>query len=174
MYININVLTNTNIKEQDNNAHIIFTTPCAKLFNQKDAKRLAKKSHIVFVSGRYEGIDERVLEMYADEVFSIGDFVLTGGELPSLVLCDAISRNIPGVLGNISSLDEESYENALLEAPSFTKPNVFKKNSVIKEFLKGNHAKIASLKYDLSLLKTKYHRIDLYKKLKNQRKNHEK
>lgn len=162
------------IKKRDKNAYMIFTTPSAKLFNQKDAKRLAKKSHIVFVSGRYEGIDERVIEMHANEVFSIGDFVLTGGELPSLVMSDAISRNIPGVLGNSSSLNEESYENSLLEAPSFTKPNIFKKNSVIKEFLKGNHGKIASLKYDLSLLKTKYHRIDLYKKLKTKGKVHEK
>ena len=162
--------TLTYIKKKDKDAHIIFLTPTAKLFTQKDAKRLSKKEHIVFVSGRYEGIDERVIEMYGNEVFSIGDFILTGGELPSLVMCDAISRNIPGVLGNSSSLEIESYENHLLEAPSFTKPNIYKKNSVIKEFLKGNHGKIATLKYDLSLLKTKYHRPDLYKKLKNQRK----
>ncbi len=162
------------IKTNDKNAYIIFTAPSAKLFKQKDAKRLAKKEHIVFVSGRYEGIDERVIEMYANEVFSIGDFILTGGELPSLVMSDAISRNIPGVLGNSSSLQEESYENNLLEAPSFTKPNIFEKNSIIKEFLKGNHGKIASLKYELSLLKTKYHRIDLYKKLKTKGNVHEK
>jgi len=162
------------IKTNDKSAYIIFTAPSAKLFKQKDAKRLAKKEHIVFVSGRYEGIDERVIEMYANEVFSIGDFILTGGELPSLVMSDAISRNIPGVLGNSSSLQEESYENNLLEAPSFTKPNIFEKNSIIKEFLKGNHGKIASLKYELSLLKTKYHRIDLYKKLKTKGNVHEK
>jgi len=162
------------IKKQDSKTHIIFLTPSAKLFKQIDAKRLAKKKHIAFVSGRYEGIDERVIEMYANEVFSIGDFVLTGGELPSLVMCDAISRNIPGVLGNESSLEVESYENHLLEAPSFTKPNIFKKNEVIKEFLKGNHGKIATLKYDLSLLKTKYHRTDLYKKLKTEGKYYEK
>ncbi len=166
--------TLSHIKKKDNSAYIIFLTPSAKLFTQKDAKRLSKKEHIVFVSGRYEGIDERVIEMHANEVFSIGDFVLTGGELPSLVICDAISRNIQGVLGNSSSLEVESFENHLLEAPSFTKPNIFKKNSVIKEFLKGNHGKIATLKYDLSLLKTKYHRPDLYKKLKTKGKYHEK
>ena len=166
--------TLSHIKKKDNSAYIIFLTPSAKLFAQKDAKRLSKKEHIVFVSGRYEGIDERVIEMHANEVFSIGDFVLTGGELPSLVICDAISRNIQGVLGNSSSLEVESFENHLLEAPSFTKPNIFKKNSVIKEFLKGNHGKIATLKCELSLLKTKYHRPDLYKKLKTKGKYHEK
>ncbi len=166
--------TLSSIKEKDSNAHIIFLSPSAKLFNQNDAKRLSKKRHIVFVSGRYEGIDERVIEMQADEIFSVGDFILTGGELPSLILCDAVSRNIKGVLGNETSLNEESFENTLLEAPSFTKPNIFKENSIIKEFLKGNHGKIATLKYDLSLLKTKYYRTDLYKKLKTEGNDNEK
>ncbi len=159
------------IKNIDKQAYIIFLTPSGKPFKQNDAKRLAKKEHIVFVSGRYEGIDERVMEIYANELFSIGDYVLTGGELPSLILCDAISRNISGVLGNSSSLQEESFENILLEAPAFTKPNIFEKNCIIKEFLKGNHGKIATLKYDLSLLKTKYYRPDLYKKAKIRIKN---
>ncbi len=160
----------TYIKEKDASAYILFLTPSAKLFKQNDAKRLSKKRHIVFISGRYEGIDERVLEIHADEIFSIGDYILTGGELPSLIICDAISRNLRGVLGNEISLDEESFENTLLEGPSFTKPDIFEKSNVIKEFLKGNHGKIASLKYDLSLLKTKYYRPDLYKKAKNKRK----
>ncbi len=162
------------IKMHSPKAHIVFLTPSAKRFNQKDAKRLSKKKHIVFVSGRYEGIDERVIESHANELFSIGDYVLTGGELPSLVLCDAISRNINGVLGNSASLSQESFEDMILEAPAFTKPNIYKKNSVIKEFLKGNHGKIASLKNELSLLKTKYYRIDLYKKLKLEGKENEK
>ncbi len=80
-------------------------SPVGKLFNQNDAKRLSKKSHILFISGRYEGVDERVVESLVDEVFSIGNFILTGGELASLVLCDSISRNIKGVLGNSSSLE---------------------------------------------------------------------
>ncbi len=159
------------IKTKHKKAHIIFLTPSAKPFNQKDAKRLSKKKHIVLVSGRYEGFDERVIELYADELFSTGDYILTGGELPSLIVCDAISRNIPKVLGNDTSLDDESFENTLLEAPAFTKPNIFQKNSIIKEFLKGNHGKIATLKYDLSLLKTKYYRPDLYKKAKTRIKN---
>ena len=85
------------LKKEDEEVHIIFLTPVAKPFVQNDAKRLARKSHIAFVSGRYEGIDERVVEKYADEVFSIGDYILTGGELASLVICDTVSRNIDGV-----------------------------------------------------------------------------
>lgn len=152
------------IKLQNKDAHIIFPLASAKSFNQNDAKRLAKKKNIVFVSGRYEGIDERVIEKYACEVFSIGEYILTGGELPSLVMCDAISRNIPNILGNDSSLDNESYNdihninNNLLEAPSFTKPIIYDKISVPSEYIKGNHTKIANLKNKLSICKTKYYR----------------
>ena len=150
------------IRKQNPKAYFIFPAPAGKPFKQVDAKRLAKKENIVFVNGRYEGIDERVVETYADEVFSIGDYVLTGGELASMVMSDAISRNIAGVLGNEDSLEEESFENELLEAPSFTKPAVFEKKSVPSEFLKGNHAKISNLKNELAKLKTKYFRPDLY------------
>lgn len=146
------------IKRKNEDAYIIFPLASAKPFKQNDAKRLAKKKNVVFVSGRYEGIDERVIEKYANEVFSIGEFVLTGGELPSLVMSDAISRNIDGVLGNAQSLEVESYENNLLEAPSFTKPEIFQNLSVVKEFLKGNHSKISDLKFQMSICKTKYYR----------------
>lgn len=146
------------LKKQDNDVHIIFVTPVAKQFKQNDAKRLAKKSHIAFVSGRYEGIDERVIEEFADEVFSIGDYILTGGELASLVLCDSISRNIEGVLGNSESLSIESFETALLEAPSFSKPKEYKEMHVPKEYLKGNHSRIRTLKIALSECKTKFFR----------------
>ncbi len=146
------------IKRKNKNAYIIFPLAAAKPFTQNDAKRLAKKKNIVFVSGRYEGIDERVIEKYANEVFCIGEFILTGGELPSLVMCDAISRNIEGVLGNAFSLIEESYENNLLEAPSFTKPKIFQSLSVVKEYLKGNHSRISDLKFQMSICKTKYYR----------------
>jgi tRNA (guanine37-N1)-methyltransferase len=153
-----------NLKETSPEAHMVFLTPVAKRFTQNDAKRLAKKSHVVFVSGRYEGMDERVIESMADEVFSIGDYILTGGELASMVLCDAISRNVEGVLGNSDSLEVESFEIPLLEAPSFTKPNNYEGIDVVSEFLKGNHSKITDLKRGLALCKTKYFRPDLYKK----------
>ncbi|RXJ68879.1 tRNA (guanosine(37)-N1)-methyltransferase TrmD [Halarcobacter ebronensis] len=149
------------IKKKNPEAYIIFPLAAAKPFRQNDAKRLAKKENLVFVSGRYEGIDERVIEKYANEVFSIGEFILTGGELPSLVMADAISRNIDGVLGNADSLTMESYENNLLEAPSFSKPENFENLSVIKEFLKGNHSRIADLKNNLAICKTKYFRPGL-------------
>jgi len=152
------------IKNKNEDAYIIFPLAAAKPFRQNDAKRLAKKKNIVFVSGRYEGIDERVIENYADEVFCIGEYILTGGELPSLVMADAISRNCDGVLGNAMSLDVESYENGLLEAPSFTKPAKFKNLSVVKEFLKGNHSKIHDLKFQMSICKTKYYRPNKEKK----------
>lgn len=146
------------IKRKNEEAYIIFPLAAAKAFRQNDAKRLAKKKNVVFVSGRYEGIDERVIEKYANEVFSIGEFILTGGELASLVMADAISRNVEGVLGNKQSLDVESYENNLLEAPSFTKPEIYQNLSVIKEYLKGNHSNISDLKSKMSLCKTKYYR----------------
>ena len=152
------------IKENSSKAHIVFLSPVAKTFTQNDAKRLAKKEHIVFVSGRYEGIDERVIETHADELFSIGDFILTGGELASMVVCDAISRNVDAVLGNSDSLSMESFEEGHLEAPSFTKPKNYEGNEVVSEFLKGNHSKITDLKRGLALCKTKYFRPDLYKK----------
>ena len=150
------------IKAKNPDAHIIFPLAAAKPFNQNDAKRLAKKKNIVFVSGRYEGIDERVIEKYASEVFSVGEYILTGGELPSLIMSDAISRCVDGVLGNNESLDEESYNElnskTLLEAPSFTKPIEYDKLKVPSELLKGNHAKIRHLKKELSVCKTKYYR----------------
>ena len=151
------------IRSKYTDAYIIFPLAAAKPFNQSDAKRLAKKQNIVMVSGRYEGIDERVIETYANEVFSIGDYILTGGELPSLIMADAISRNIDGVLGNMDSLLEESYNQSddpkiLLEAPSFTKPVEFRELKIPSELSKGNHAKIRNLKIKLSKCKTKYFR----------------
>jgi len=151
------------VKKSDPNVHFIVLTPAAKQFKQKDAARLAGEfDHICLICGRYEGIDERIIEIYANEVFSVGDFVLTGGELPALCMCDAISRNLKNVLGNSDSLSGESFENNLLEAPNFTKPNVFKKISVTSEFLKGNHAKICALKRQMANAKTKFFRPDLF------------
>lgn len=150
-----------NIKNKNPNTHIIYLTPVGKKFTQKDAKRLSKKDNITFICGRYEGIDERVIEKYVNEVFCVGDFIMTGGELGALCMCDAICRNIDGVLGNANSLEVESFENSLLEAPSFTKPNIFENLSVPSEFLKGNHGKISALKNQMARLKTNYFRPDL-------------
>ncbi|MDD5359149.1 MAG: tRNA (guanosine(37)-N1)-methyltransferase TrmD [Sulfurovaceae bacterium] len=153
---------------------VIMLSPVGKKFTQNDAIRLSSFSHLILISGRYEGIDERVIESEVDEVFSIGDFVLTGGELASLVVCDSVARNIVGVLGNSDSLSGESFEENLLEAPAFTKPDIFEEKLIISEYLKGNHSKITALKRALSLCKTKYFRPDLFIKVAKKASNYEK
>ncbi|MCI7484659.1 MAG: tRNA (guanosine(37)-N1)-methyltransferase TrmD [Helicobacter sp.] len=165
-----------NALEQVKDSHIIFLSPCAKRFCQNDAIRLAKKSHISFVCGRYEGFDERLIECFADEVFSVGDFIMSGGELAALSLSDSIARQIKGVLGNADSLKGESFEFHLLEAPNFAK-NSTQTEKILKNFeylatpsgySKGNHNKIDALKLDLAIAKTKYFRPDLYLSYKTQ------
>lgn len=155
------------IKEiKTDSSHIIYLTPVAKKFNQLDARRLISQSHIIFICGKYEGIDERFVESFVDEVFCIGDYILTGGELPALVLCDCISRNLDLVLGNSNSLLGESFENNILESPVFTKILDYEKKvsnlRIPSEYSNGNHGKIKALKYELSLKKTKYFRPDIY------------
>ncbi|TLD96780.1 tRNA (guanosine(37)-N1)-methyltransferase TrmD [Helicobacter jaachi] len=147
------------------NAHVIVLSPCGKPFKHNDALRLSHKSHISFVCGRYEGIDERVIEKYAHEIFSVGDFVLTGGELPALMLCDSIARHIQGVLGNADSLKEESFAHYLLEAPAFAKisPKNMQFSKAPSVYSKGNHNIICDLKKRLAICKTKYFRPDLYR-----------
>jgi len=154
------------IDSVEDKAHIVLSSPVGKPFKQNDAKRLSKKEHIVFISGRYEGVDERVIESKVDEVFSIGDFILTGGELPSMVMCDAIARNVDFVLGNSNSLESESFEESTLEAPSFTKPIIYNQIAVPSEFLKGNHAKISDLKNAMAKCKTQFFRPDMHNILK--------
>ncbi len=152
-------------------SHIIFLSPCGKNFKQNDAIRLARKSHISFVCGRYEGFDERLIESFGDEVFSIGDFILTGGELGALCLADSIARQIPGVLGNEDSLKGESFESYLLEAPNFAKNTTdfektiknLQKLAIPSEYSKGNHNRIAGLKHSLAGCKTRYFRPDLFR-----------
>ena len=144
------------LKSKYKNIKIIFLTPVGKKFNQKDAIRLSKEEIIAFVCGRYEGFDEALIEEFADEVMSIGDFVLTGGELGALVMCDAISRNIEGVLGNINSLDGESFGDGMLEAPNFSKTS-----NPPKVLKSGNHKLIENWKKETSFCKTSFHRPDL-------------
>jgi len=158
------------IKKTSPNAYVVVATPVGKPFVQNDAKRLAKKGHIVFVSGRYEGIDERFIESKADELFSVGDFILTGGELASMVMSDAIARNVEGVLGNSDSLSVESFEASALEAPSFSKPKIYNEIGVPSELLKGNHGKISDLKNVMAKCKTKYFRPDMHKQLQQSEK----
>ncbi len=131
------------LKEKEGKIRVIVTSASGKKFTQKDAKRLAKYDQLIFLCGRYEGIDARVEQHLADEALSIGDYVLTGGELPALVMIDAIARNVPGVLGDRDSLKEESHgEEGELEYPQYTKPEDYKGWKVPDVLLSGNHAEI--------------------------------
>lgn len=122
---------------------VIFLAPTGKTFNDKEASRLSKKDNLLFVCGHYEGIDERAYSL-ADEVYSIGDYVLTSGELASMVIIDSVVRKIPGVLGAEDGASDESFSNGLLEAPQFTRPAEFKGMKVPEVLLSGNHAKISA------------------------------
>lgn len=136
------------------NVRVILTSASGRRFTQADAKRLAEYDQVIFLCGRYEGVDNRVEEAIADEALSIGDYVLTGGELPALVMIDAIARNIPGVLGNDQTLAEESHgENGDLEYPQYTKPEVYTlKNKQIlavpEVLLSGNHKAIEKWRHE--------------------------
>ncbi len=146
---------------------IILLTPQGKPFNQTHAKRLTKYENLIFVSGRYEGFDERVRK-FVDEELSIGDYVLMGGELPALVISEAVLRLVPGVLGKDESADSESFSDNLLEYPQYTKPEVFeingKKLRVPKVLLTGHHANVAQWRKEESEKRTKKRRPDLLDK----------
>ena len=144
------------LKEKYPFSKTIFLTPVGKRYIQKDAVRLAKEEVLILISGRYEGFDERLIEDFADEVISVGDFILTGGELASLIVADSVLRNIDGVLGNKDSLNEESFNNNLLEPPQFSKMGEIP--LILKS---GNHREIKKWKEKTAFLKTKFHRPDL-------------
>ncbi|WP_285759416.1 tRNA (guanosine(37)-N1)-methyltransferase TrmD [Helicobacter heilmannii] len=157
-----------NALESLDGGHVIFLSPVGKPYTQQDAQRLATYKHLILVCGRYDGFDERLIETHADEVFSVGDFVLTGGELPALCVCDSVARLLKGTLGNVHSLEKESFSQHLLEAPNFANTyNLAKKPSctqlaTISAYSKGNHAKIEKIMHDLSIQRTKYFRPPLY------------
>ena len=159
------ICDNTVEPEQDKNGvRIILVDPAGKLFTQNDAKRLTNYQHLVFVCGRYEGIDSRI-HHYVDEILSIGDYVLTGGELPALVMLDAITRLVPEVLGNELSGISESHENGMLEGNQYTKPIDFEGHLVPEVSLSGNHRHIDQARLSERLLRTKLVRPDLFVKL---------
>ena len=144
---------------------VVLLAPQGERFSQAKAKSLSKCKHLIFICGHYEGIDERVREGLADEVISIGDYVLTGGELPAMVLVDSVVRLIPGVLGDKNSLNFESFEGNLLEYPQYTRPAFFKGMSVPGVLLSGDHKKIEAWRRQEALKLTKQRRPDLLKKL---------
>ncbi|MBF0522678.1 MAG: tRNA (guanosine(37)-N1)-methyltransferase TrmD [Candidatus Omnitrophica bacterium] len=144
-------------------AFVILTCPTGKPLTQKFAKNLSKQKNLIILCGHYEGIDERVRECLVDESISIGDYVLTGGELPALVLVDCVTRLIPGVLGKEESLKDESFENNLLEYPQYTRPANFRGVKIPNVLLSGNHRAIEMWRKEQSLARTRQNRPDLLK-----------
>lgn len=142
-------------------ARIVFPTPAAPLFTQQDARELSREEEIIFICGRYEGVDERIVEEHVHKVFSIGEYVLSSGELASLVIADAVSRLIGGVITG-ASLDEESYNDGLLEYPHYTRPAVFNGRAVPPVLLSGNHEQVRTWRQEQRIERTKLHRPDLH------------
>lgn len=148
--------------ENEPKPHLIYMSPKGKTFNQQRAVELSKLHRIVFLCGHYEGVDERVLEEIADEEISIGDFVLTGGELPALCVADAVCRMLPGVLSDDLCFTEESHFSGFLEYPQYTRPAIWHDKEVPEVLLSGNHAKIAEWRRIQSILITKERRPDMF------------
>mgnify|MGYP004633405035 FL=1 len=145
------------------NSYVIYLSPRGKVFNQPMARKLSKCEHLILVCGHYEGIDERIIELCIDEEISIGDYVLTGGELPAMVLADSIIRLLDGAISQ-DSLSEESFTNNLLEYPQYTRPQNFKGLEVPEVLLSGHHANIAKWRKEKSIEITKQNRPDLIDK----------
>ncbi|MHB9096156.1 MAG: tRNA (guanosine(37)-N1)-methyltransferase TrmD, partial [Eubacteriales bacterium] len=143
---------------------VILLCPQGKVFNQEMAKNLAKETHLILICGHYEGIDERVREKLVDEEISIGDFVLTGGEIPAMVLVDSLSRMIPGVLKEEESFLTDSFYDGLLEYPQYTRPREYEGMTVPEILLSGDHEKIRVWRRRMSLKRTLKRRPDLLKK----------
>jgi tRNA (guanine37-N1)-methyltransferase len=144
---------------------VIYLSPQGKQLKQSGAKALADNDQMILLCGRYEGIDERVIERHVDEEISIGDYVLSGGELPAMVLIDAIARLVPGVLGHQASALEDSFANGLLDCPHYTRPEVLDGNPVPEVLLSGNHEKIRQWRLEQSLLRTLQRRPELLNNL---------
>lgn len=149
-------------KDMKRKPRVVYLTPQGTTFHQEMAKELAKEEELVFLCGHYEGIDERVLEEIVTDYVSIGDYVLTGGELPAMVMIDSISRLVPGVLHNDDSAGDESFENGLLEYPQYTRPPVFLDKEVPEVLLSGHHENIRKWRHEQSVKRTKERRPDLW------------
>lgn len=143
---------------------VIYMTPQGKVFDQKMAEEFAREEELVFLCGHYEGIDERVLEEIVTDAVSVGDYVMTGGELPAMTVMDAVSRLVPGVLNNEDSARNESFSDGLLEHPQYTRPEEVLGRRVPEVLLSGHHAKIEEWRMERSLERTKKFRPDLYGK----------
>ena len=166
MLIKPDVLAKSLDKNLKSKEKIIYLSPKGKLLNQKLAKELSKEGTVNLICGHFEGIDQRVIESRNIEEVSIGDFVLSGGESAAFVMLDAIIRLLPGVLGNEKSIEEESFENGLLEYPQYTKPQIWEEKTVPDVLLSGDHAKIKDWRLSQSEAITRDRRPDLWQKYK--------
>lgn len=147
---------------------VIYVTPQGRTFDQSLAEELSQEEDIIFICGHYEGIDDRVLEEIVTDNVSIGDYVLTGGELPAMVMIDSIARLVPGVLNNDISADTESFQNGLLEYPQYTRPEKWHDVNVPAVLLSGDHAKVEAWRLQESIKRTRQRRPDLYEAYKKQ------
>ena len=147
---------------------VVYLTPQGQVFRQEMAREYSAEKSILFLCGHYEGIDERVLEEIVTDYVSIGDYVLTGGELPALVMMDAIARMVPGVLNNYVSAQTDSFSDGLLEYPQYTRPVEFMGRSVPDVLLSGHHEKISNWRQEQSEIRTRERRPDLYEKWKTE------
>ncbi len=152
---------------------VIYLTPQGQVFHQKMAEELAQEEELIFLCGHYEGIDERALELIVTDHVSIGDYVLTGGEMPAMIMIDAISRLVPGVLNNKESAEFESFQDNLLEYPQYTRPEEYEGKRVPEVLLSGHHAKIEAWRREQSILRTKERRPDLLSQAKLSEKEQE-
>ena len=148
---------------QAQKSRVIFLSPQGKTYNQDLAGELAAEDHLILVCGRYEGIDERFISEYIDDEISIGDFILTGGELGAMVIVDSITRLVPGVLGSRDSVEKDTFSRSLLKHAQYTRPRSFNNMVVPKELLSGNHQKIEEFRFIDSVLRTLQKRPDLLK-----------
>ncbi|EGD45859.1 tRNA (guanine-N1)-methyltransferase [Ruminiclostridium papyrosolvens DSM 2782] len=153
-------------EEMEQKPKVLYMSPQGKVLTQDMAKELSTQEHLILLCGHYEGIDERIIEEIVDEEISIGDYVLTGGELPAMVLIDCVSRLIPGVLSTEGSFSDESHFNGLLEYPQYTRPADYNGNKVPDVLLSGHHANIDKWRMQQSLNRTREKRPDLYEKFK--------
>ena len=150
--------------EPNTKTHVIYASPRGRIFNHEIAKELAEYDNLVILCGHYEGIDQRVIDEIVDEEISIGDYVLTGGEIPACIIVDAVSRLIDGVLSDRECYEKESVASGLLEYPQYTRPPVFRGKEVPEVLLSGHHANIEKWRLEKSLELTKERRPDLYEK----------
>ena len=171
MIIKADVLSRSLDENIKKNEKTIYLSPRGKLFNYKSAKNLANEKILNLICGHFEGVDERVIQSRNIEEISIGDFILSGGEAAAFVVIDSILRFIPGIIGNLNSSKDESFENGLLEYPHFTKPQIWEDKSVPDVLLSGDHAKIKDWRLSKSEAITRDRRPDMWQKYKKYKKN---